>query len=106
MRRFDRGTATWQSHTVHSGGAAGTGSFPYQPRGADGLARPDMRYRRRGVPLMSDEGTGPNAEPGSTGPATTPEAADDSAAPTTAADDQGGRNRRHRRARKRARQVW
>ncbi|RUP38994.1 MAG: murein biosynthesis integral membrane protein MurJ [Gordonia sp. (in: high G+C Gram-positive bacteria)] len=88
MRRFDRGTATWQSYTVHSGGAAGTGSFPYQPRGADGLARPDMRYRRRGVPLMSDEGTGPNAEPGSTGPATTPEAADDSAAPTTAADDQ------------------
>ena len=82
------GTATWQSYTVHSGGAAGTGSFPYQPRGADGLARPDMRYRRRGVPLMSDEGTGPNAEPGSTGPATTPEAADDSAAPTTAADDQ------------------
>lgn len=79
MRHFDRGTATWQSYTVHSGGAAGTGSFPYQPRGADGLARPDMRYRRRGVPLMSDEGAGTDAEPGSTGPATTPD---------TAADDQ------------------
>jgi len=54
VRRFDRGTATWQSYTVHSGGAAGAGSLPYQPRGADGIVRPDMRYRRRGMPLMSD----------------------------------------------------
>nr|WP_245548457.1 murein biosynthesis integral membrane protein MurJ [Gordonia araii] len=64
VRRFDRGTATWQSFTVHSGGAVGTGSFPYQPRGADGRARPDMRYRRRGMPIMSD-GTGKDAASGS-----------------------------------------
>ncbi|GAA3024362.1 murein biosynthesis integral membrane protein MurJ [Gordonia defluvii] len=65
VRRFDRGSATWQSFTVHSGGAVGTGSFPYQPRGADGSVRPDMRYRRRGMPLMSD-GTDKDAKPGST----------------------------------------
>ncbi|GAB17321.1 hypothetical protein GOEFS_026_00010, partial [Gordonia effusa NBRC 100432] len=44
LRRFDRGTSTWQSYSVHSGGAAGTGV--YSP--------PDMRYRRRGARGMSD----------------------------------------------------
>ncbi len=54
VRRFDRGSATWQSYTVHSGGAAGEGSFGFEPRGDDGTVRPDMRYRRRGIPFMSD----------------------------------------------------
>ncbi|MFW0783739.1 murein biosynthesis integral membrane protein MurJ [Gordonia sp. CPCC 206044] len=50
LRRFDRGTATWQSYAVHTGGAAhirdGGGVRVQPPR--------DMRYRRRGGPRVSD----------------------------------------------------
>lgn len=53
LRRFDRGTSTWQSYSVHSGGAAGTGAFEAVPR--SGMSHPpDMRYRRRGTRGMSD----------------------------------------------------
>lgn len=45
VRRFDRGSASWQSYSVPSGGAAGSrGSFA-----ADRVVVPsDTRYRRRG----------------------------------------------------------
>lgn len=53
LRRFDRGTSTWQSYSVHSGGAAGTGALRLAPQ--QGMSSPpDMRYRRRGVRGMSD----------------------------------------------------
>ncbi|WP_443098496.1 murein biosynthesis integral membrane protein MurJ [Williamsia phyllosphaerae] len=45
LRRFDRGTASWQAYSVHTGGAAGQVT-PGVPR--------DLRYRRRGVDLMGD----------------------------------------------------
>lgn len=53
IRRFDRGTATWQSYAVHSGGAAGgrgleVASPTREPR--------DIRYRRRGVRRVTDSG--------------------------------------------------
>ncbi|MEE4025474.1 murein biosynthesis integral membrane protein MurJ [Gordonia sp. PKS22-38] len=54
LRRFDRGTATWQSYSVHSGGAArlrdGGEMRIHAPR--------DMRYRRRGVRRVSDNEIG------------------------------------------------
>lgn len=49
LRRFDRGTATWQSYAVHSGGAVGDAGGEmrvHEPR--------DMRYRRRGARRVSD----------------------------------------------------
>ncbi|MGW0038057.1 lipid II flippase MurJ [Gordonia sp. NPDC003376] len=53
LRRFDRGTATWQSYSVHSGGAAGgTGVTAWSPSHRP----PDMRYRRRGARHVSDSG--------------------------------------------------
>ena len=53
VRRFDRGTATWQSYAVLSGGAAGgrgleVGSPTREPR--------DIRYRRKGVRRVTDSG--------------------------------------------------
>ncbi|WAC57693.1 murein biosynthesis integral membrane protein MurJ [Gordonia sp. SL306] len=54
LRRFDRGTATWQSYSVHSGGAArlrdGGEMRVHSPR--------DMRYRRRGARRLSDNEIG------------------------------------------------
>ena len=54
LRRFDRGTATWQSYSVHSGGAArlrdGGEMRIHAPR--------DMRYRRRGARRVSDNEIG------------------------------------------------
>ncbi|MEP9415508.1 lipid II flippase MurJ [Gordonia sp. VNQ95] len=58
VRRFDRGSATWQSYSVHTGGAAGnTGVTPWSPP----QRPPDMRYRRRGVRRVNESGvdTGP-----------------------------------------------
>ncbi len=53
LRRFDRGTATWQSYSVHSGGAigAGRGVHPIPERAP--VPR-DIRYRRKGVRRVSD----------------------------------------------------
>ena len=53
VRRFDRGTASWQSYAVLSGGAAGgrgleVGSPTREPR--------DIRYRRKGVRRVTDSG--------------------------------------------------
>ncbi|MXP21402.1 murein biosynthesis integral membrane protein MurJ [Gordonia sp. HNM0687] len=54
LRRFDRGTATWQSYSVHSGGAArlrdGGEMRIHAPR--------DMRYRRRGARRVTDNEIG------------------------------------------------
>lgn len=61
LRRFDRGTASWQAYSVHTGGAVG-GSSPDAPR--------DLRYRRRGVGLVGDnrvdpeKGVGPDVDHG------------------------------------------
>ncbi|MFW0793124.1 murein biosynthesis integral membrane protein MurJ [Gordonia sp. CPCC 205515] len=53
LRRFDRGTSTWQSYAVHSGGAAGI------PGGEMRVHEPrDMRYRRRGARRVSDSDIG------------------------------------------------
>ncbi|MGU3291243.1 murein biosynthesis integral membrane protein MurJ [Williamsia sp. M5A3_1d] len=60
LRRFDRGTASWQAYSVHTGGAAG-GSSPDAPR--------DLRYRRRGVGLVGDNRVDPekSVDPGTGG---------------------------------------
>nr|WP_082080513.1 murein biosynthesis integral membrane protein MurJ [Williamsia herbipolensis] len=56
LRRFDRGTASWQAYSVHTGGAVG-GSSPDAPR--------DLRYRRRGVGLVGDNRVDPEkVDPG------------------------------------------
>ena len=54
LRRFDRGSATWQSYSVHSGGAAG---LPDERVGPRPVPR-DIRYRRRGVRRVSDSEVG------------------------------------------------
>ncbi|MFT3901514.1 MAG: murein biosynthesis integral membrane protein MurJ [Gordonia sp. (in: high G+C Gram-positive bacteria)] len=83
VRRFDRGSSTWRSYTVHSGGAT-TGSIPRIPHpDDDDPARTDMRYRRRGMPIMSD-GTGKDAEPTSTKGAAKKDPAPKKAAPASA----------------------
>ncbi len=46
LRRFDRGTASWQAYSEHTGGAVGH-TNPGVPR--------DLRYRRRGVDPMDDD---------------------------------------------------
>ncbi|MFT4042459.1 MAG: murein biosynthesis integral membrane protein MurJ [Gordonia sp. (in: high G+C Gram-positive bacteria)] len=56
IRRFDRGTATWQSYAVHSGGAAGTRN-PNRP--AQPQFPADIRYRRKGVGYVSDSAADP-----------------------------------------------
>ncbi|AZG47011.1 murein biosynthesis integral membrane protein MurJ [Gordonia insulae] len=54
LRRFDRGTATWQSYSVHSGGAA-----RLRDGGEARIQTPrDMRYRRRGARRVSDSEIG------------------------------------------------
>ncbi len=57
LRRFDRGTATWQSYSIHTGGAAPTydGGLRVQPPG-------DMRYRRRGARRVSESDMGPTQD--------------------------------------------
>lgn len=45
IRRFDRGTSSWQAYSVTSGGAAGM----------DVRAPQDLRYRRRGVGAVSKQ---------------------------------------------------
>lgn len=52
LRRFDRGSATWQSYSVHSGGAAGGRDL--DARSVPGGTPADMRYRRRGARRVSD----------------------------------------------------
>ncbi len=54
LRRFDRGSATWQSYSVHSGGAAG---LPDERVGPRPVPR-DIRYRRKGVRRVSDSEVG------------------------------------------------
>ncbi|MCH5641336.1 murein biosynthesis integral membrane protein MurJ [Gordonia sp. ABSL49_1] len=55
LRRFDRGTATWQSYSVHSGGATGYRDAPRLQNDPRPAAPPrDMRYRRKGVRRVSD----------------------------------------------------
>ncbi|MFT4199749.1 lipid II flippase MurJ, partial [Gordonia sp. (in: high G+C Gram-positive bacteria)] len=88
VRRFDRGSSTWRSYTVHSGGATGTGSLPRVAHPDDRPVRTDMRYRRRGMPIMTD-GNGKDAAPASpedasstsSDSAPTPEAATTAPAP-------------------------
>lgn len=93
LQRFDRGTSTWQSYSVHSGGAAGTGTFRSVGAG-DAAAPNDMRYRRRGVRGMSDgdvetvnDSVDPVNESGDPAPAPDAEVIDETAAeaqaPTT-----------------------
>ncbi len=71
LRRFDRGTATWQSYSVHSGGAAGNRDAPRLHAVPRPPAPPrDMRYRRKGVRRVSEsevDTTSPSPDP------TTPE---------------------------------
>jgi len=51
MRRFDRGTSSWQSYAVHSGGAAGMhGGYAANRM----VLPPDTRYRRRGFGHVSE----------------------------------------------------
>ncbi|MGV9859982.1 lipid II flippase MurJ [Gordonia sp. NPDC003425] len=57
IRRFDRGTATWQSYAVHSGGAAGHGVAERSPAGQPR----DIRYRRKGARRVSESDSGPLA---------------------------------------------
>ncbi|MBA4021323.1 MAG: murein biosynthesis integral membrane protein MurJ [Gordonia sp.] len=45
IRRFDRGTSSWQAYAVTSGGAAGPDSRPPQ----------DLRYRRRGAAALGKQ---------------------------------------------------
>ncbi|ORM34577.1 murein biosynthesis integral membrane protein MurJ [Williamsia sp. 1135] len=66
IRRFDRGTSSWQAYSVTSGGAAGM----------DVRAPADLRYRRRGVGAMTNQDAD---KPPAAGPA-----------PTTAASRTGG----------------
>ncbi|MEO9329589.1 murein biosynthesis integral membrane protein MurJ [Gordonia aurantiaca] len=70
LRRFDRGTATWQSYSVHTGGAIGAGRDirPIPPRAP--VPR-DIRYRRKGVRRVSDseiDTTSPVGSPVDSGP--------------------------------------
>lgn len=59
LRRFDRGTATWQSYSVHTGGAAGTRSGVARAEMPRESAPPsNMRYRRRGVRRVSENEIG------------------------------------------------
>ncbi|MFT4126232.1 MAG: lipid II flippase MurJ [Gordonia sp. (in: high G+C Gram-positive bacteria)] len=67
LRRFDRGTATWQSYAVHSGGAAGGGVG-----GWTASPPPDMRYRRRGVRRVSENGVDTTGDRPGTHPAGPP----------------------------------
>ncbi|QHN20143.1 murein biosynthesis integral membrane protein MurJ [Gordonia amarae] len=51
MRRFDRGTSSWQSYAVHSGGATGMhGAYAANRM----VLPPDTRYRRRGFGHVSE----------------------------------------------------
>ncbi|MCD2145836.1 murein biosynthesis integral membrane protein MurJ [Gordonia paraffinivorans] len=73
LRRFDRGTATWQSYSVHTGGAigAGRGPRPIPPRAP--VPR-DIRYRRKGVRRVSDselDTTAAVGSPADSGPGST-----------------------------------
>ena len=97
LRRFDRGTATWQSYSVHSGGAIGA-TRDVRPIPERAPVPRDIRYRRRGVRRVSDSevdttaATGPPAEPRAgdapTPPTPTP------AAETGAADSAASPRRR------------
>ncbi|MGC4934440.1 murein biosynthesis integral membrane protein MurJ [Gordonia sp. DT30] len=73
VRRFDRGSATWQSYAVHTGGAAGgTGVAPWSPPSRP----PDIRYRRRGVRRVNETGVDASPEPTTTPATSTPHSAD------------------------------
>lgn len=51
VRRFDRGTSSWQSYAVHSGGATGMhGAYAANRM----VLPPDTRYRRRGFGHVSE----------------------------------------------------
>lgn len=92
LRRFDRGTATWQAYSVTSGGAAG---FRGRPRGPEAAPPPkDLRYRRRGEQRVTDSQTGPGRssstpDPGATSP--TPPPAKHSTAPSAPPSPRAGR---------------
>ncbi|WP_439033220.1 murein biosynthesis integral membrane protein MurJ [Gordonia terrae] len=77
LRRFDRGTATWQSYYVHTGGAIGA-HRDVRPIPEVAPVPRDIRYRRRGVRRVSDSEvdttapTGPPVEPDADGTQTPP----------------------------------
>ncbi|MFE0750283.1 murein biosynthesis integral membrane protein MurJ [Gordonia sp. NPDC058843] len=74
LRRFDRGTATWQSYSVHSGGAIGA-TRDVRPIPERAPVPRDIRYRRRGVRRVSDsevDTTAPNGPPAEPGAGDTP----------------------------------
>ncbi|GAA1483114.1 hypothetical protein GCM10009624_35540 [Gordonia sinesedis] len=75
LRRFDRGTATWQSYSVHSGGAAGRDLAGQAPVAQRSGTPPDMRYRRRGVRRVSESRL--DAQPEHTGSSDDPTASSD-----------------------------
>ena len=65
-RHFDRGSATWRSYAVHSGGATGMRD---QEKGLPGSPGPSMRDRRRpGPPPSQQQRGGPAAVPVARGP--------------------------------------
>ena len=70
LRRFDRGTATWQSYSVHTGGAIGAGR-DVRPIPERAPVPRDIRYRRKGVRRVSDseiDTTAPTGSPVESGP--------------------------------------
>ncbi|MDL9936600.1 murein biosynthesis integral membrane protein MurJ [Gordonia sp. ABSL1-1] len=81
VRRFDRGTATWQSYSVHSGGVTGNRDAPrLQPAPPPAGAPRDIRYRRKGVRHVSDSDVGTTAPRDAEQPASAPEPENTSAA--------------------------
>ncbi|GAB44143.1 hypothetical protein GOTRE_060_00510 [Gordonia terrae NBRC 100016] len=85
LRRFDRGTATWQSYSVHSGGAIGA-TRDVRPIPERAPVPRDIRYRRRGVRRVSDSEVDTTA---ATGPPTEPGAGDTPTPPTPTPADAG-----------------
>ncbi|WP_230461864.1 murein biosynthesis integral membrane protein MurJ [Gordonia sp. 135] len=85
LRRFDRGTATWQSYSVHSGGAIGAGR-DVRPIPERAPVPRDIRYRRKGVRRVSDseiDTTAPTGSPVESGPGESHSAEPHSAGPQT-----------------------
>ncbi|WP_223205414.1 murein biosynthesis integral membrane protein MurJ [Gordonia jinghuaiqii] len=81
LRRFDRGTATWQSYSVHTGGAIGAGR-DVRPIPEHAPVPRDIRYRRRGARRVSDSEVDTTAP---TGPPVESDAGDTRTPPTSQA---------------------